>query len=518
MNRKTWVAYLVVTVLLVAGIAVAVSVLYAGRSNVSHRKPIIESFSLLQAIPSDAALLLCCDESEEVVSMLTDSTHLFRLLVSDGKKAPLCGFLEDLKGRMVSGGDLRKFHGHQFALSLHYSGSMVPLVLIDVSAADSSAATSAMELAATYKLACGLVRTDAFSLLLLSPSESLVGSSRRHIEEGVSILSDRSFADCASAVGGRNVLFLSHAYADRMVSHFLARDKRKYGSFLKNFAAWSALSVEDIRDMSMDARGVAFKHERAGCFADYLASLEPAQLLFDHVLPHSVTYACSMAVDDVDAFTESYRKHLDDNASLAEYKSRQSALKKSAGIGPVNWARALQIKEVVHASWRDSVGLFDAVMIRLGKKNYELITGEKNSKTLRASLLLPQEYAFSGFASAVFGDEFSVANESCFIMTGEWLISGSREALQDFVSALASARSLEKRLEDASLTSVLPSSDCILALYFSPIDYGVENFFSKLMCKSAEMVFSSADYEPIVFTYEAEGMEIKMKRVWNSNQ
>ena len=517
MNRKTLVTYILVAAVLILGIAAGVYFLYGKESSLGSKTPVTESFTLLKAVPSDAAALLCCDDFGRSAAELSDSTSILRLLVSDGKNNPFYNYLARISSLMSPGSEARALHSRQMALSLHYSGSMLPLMIVQLHEADSLQASLLSAIAADYSLASERVEAeDGSGMLLVSASETLVGSSKRHLSEGVSILADKSFEDCASSVGGREVLFFSNAYADRLTAQFFSKQIRKYSSFLKRFADWTAFSIESVRDGKTDVTGLAHCSSGSGQFAAFLSSVEPSELSFEEVVPSSAVYALAVGLKDVGAYVEEFRRS--QVGDMQKYKSVQEQLRRREGIAPENWAQSLEIKEVVKTAWLSGDELLEAVMVRVGKKNYELVTGTANTKAHRASLLNPQKYNFSGFAASLFGQAFSTDADSSYVMTGEWIISGSPRAVEDYAARLAESDCLGKKLDDSGAASVLPLGDCTLAAYFSPVGWDSQEYCSKTLCGVADELKAPFAYEPAVLAFGADGFELKIVKVWNSNQ
>ncbi len=517
MNRKTLVIYVLVAAVLILGIAAGVYFLYGQKRAIGRSTPVSESFTLLRAVPSDAALLLCCEDFSRGAARLSDSSSTLRLLVSDGKKNPFCSYLSRVSSLLAPGSEARSLHSAQMALSLHYGGTMLPLMMVSLHEADSLQAAALMAAASEYSLFSERVEAgDGTGILLVSVSETLIGSSRRHLDEGVSILSDRSFSECASSIGGKQVLFLNNGYADRLAAHFLSKRLRGYSSFLKKFADWTAFSIESGRDGRTSAAALAYCGGGSDKFASFLSSQEPSELSFEDVVPATAVYALAVGLKDVGKYIEEFRKS--QVADMQSYKSVQEKLRRREGIAPENWAQALQIREIVKTAWLSGDEMLEAVMVRVGKKNYELVTGGGNSKALRASLLNPQKYNFGGFASSLFGQAFSADADSSFVWTGEWIVSGSPRAVADYAERIAGSDCLGNRLERSGASSLIPLGDCTMAAYFSPVGLEPKEYCSKSLSPVAHELNAGLEYEPAVLSYGAGGLELKIVKVWNSNQ
>jgi hypothetical protein len=183
-KRGTILAVTALAVLL-AGIALAVIRLYrsASGTDTDHAAP--AGWSVLKAVPSDAAAVLVLDGTSKAARVAADSTGLLQGLVAPGN-APFMAFLSAAAAR------------YPVAVSLHNSGSLVPLVAIQAAAPDSTL----LDLAP----AAGLKTQVKDGFLLASRSETFLGASVRHLQEGISVLGTRHLQELLRGVSGHVVL------------------------------------------------------------------------------------------------------------------------------------------------------------------------------------------------------------------------------------------------------------------------------------------------------------------------
>ena len=138
MNRKTLITLIAVAVVFLLGIAAAVLFLYKGDSG--RRTPSVgrvnvdAQFPLLRAVPSDAVAILCMADVEDGAALLADGTKAFSALVLDGRKDSCATFVRRL-GEAVGSGRLAAMRSEPMTLSLHYSGSLAPLLLFGMPSA-----------------------------------------------------------------------------------------------------------------------------------------------------------------------------------------------------------------------------------------------------------------------------------------------------------------------------------------------------------------------------------------------
>ena len=85
MSKKTLYILCAVAVILIAGIAVAVASLYSdskGKAPVVDAGQFIERHALIEAVPSDAAIVFCVKNFGRALELLGDTTAVFRQLTS----------------------------------------------------------------------------------------------------------------------------------------------------------------------------------------------------------------------------------------------------------------------------------------------------------------------------------------------------------------------------------------------------------------------------------------------------
>ena len=167
MAKRSTIAAIVLVAVLLAGIVYAVTKLYTDMPQEENiPTPAPSGWSVLRAVPSDAAAVLVFDGSSKSAHILADSTGLLQAVVAPGNDA-FMAFIQSLGRRKM-------------AVSLHNSGTLVPLVTAQIQPTD----TLAKQLAAK----AGLKTAEKEGFLIASRSETFVNASVRHITEGLSIL------------------------------------------------------------------------------------------------------------------------------------------------------------------------------------------------------------------------------------------------------------------------------------------------------------------------------------------
>ncbi|MBQ3881500.1 MAG: hypothetical protein II730_03290, partial [Bacteroidales bacterium] len=197
MNRKTLIICIVALVVL-AGLAVAgISALYRDDSGKNTDTGVaISDYSLLPAVPSDAAMLLCTSTLSESVALLTDTTKVFGAFLTDSGKRGFSDFISSVSKDLPE-----TLKGEQTVISLHYSGELTPLMLVMAPADTTDDVLKLLALADSSSLASAYLGSEALSslpgskdklskggLILVSSSQTLITASHRHMEGDMSVL------------------------------------------------------------------------------------------------------------------------------------------------------------------------------------------------------------------------------------------------------------------------------------------------------------------------------------------
>ena len=420
MNKKSVIILACVAVAFMMAIAGAVYALYSGVGSGGSDKRLKADTAILAAIPSDAAAVMTFQDLGKGMPVLSHFCS-----------GPFKDFIQNII-------DAKSLSGVSVAASLHYSGSLVPLLVI--SKADSSLYRAAL----TAGLASQIVSNEQREFLLVSPSETIVSSSARHFGAGASILDNSAFEALARSVGQNNVVYFSNDYADRLVSAYDAFFG-KYSSFLKRAAEWTAIYG---RGASQDQWLLkTFSGKDPSYFMNVLDGLQPSGSKMGEVAPTNTVFALSLSPSKPESYHSAYNKYLDATQRLSENKRLAESLRSATGVSPEQWLKDVQ--EVASISWKldDGTVLTANAVRRSGQAAKE--PG------------LSDGYTYAGFAACEFGSLFSLPDEDCSLVTGNWTVSGSRAALEDLMAAI----SAEEVLGDQ-----LVSKDCLMTMYYTSND------------------------------------------------
>lgn len=487
MNKKTLIACIVLLVILLAGIATAVGFLYSGTgkevSDPVGRTDVRQRYPLLGAVPSDAAMLLCFSNMEDGVRLMSDSTKVFGALVEGSSKRGFHSFVE----RLVSG-RFRSLEKSAMTVSLHYSGDLVPLLVLSAPADTSNDVQSLLAAADSARMSSRYVS----SVILVSPSETLVKTAVRHLDGGLSILDKDGFPEAAECLGGEDAVFFSNVYADKLFSAWLNRPFSQTAGFFSTLAQWSAFSLPSAGDaVKMKAAAVH------GSSTSYFFQVPTTgETKASSVLPSATVFAVDLPVSDITAWMEAYRKYVDAAKKLGRYKTGNANFQKSVGLTAEQWAQQLDIKEIAKAVFMDGETRRALLFIRPGKADAELIlrgTGLSSFKEYKNAVL---PFAWRGMPSLLFGGLFNLPDDSMFTWRDGWMVIGDEKAVGALVGGTLPARGLKSAMGDYGLDNRM--SDKGLSVYVSLTPPLVDEVFRPELAKAWKNTLAGIAYEPAV--------------------
>ncbi len=413
MAKRSTIAAVAVVAVLMAGIVIAVTKLYTQEAEEGPVAQTSAGWTILRAVPSDAAAVFVFDGSSKAARVLADSTGLLQGVLAPGNEAFL-DFLQSLGRRKV-------------AVSLHNSGTLVPLVAAQIQPSD----TLSIQLARR----AGLKTLEKEGFLLASRSETFVNAGARNLEEGLSILGTRRLQELVNHVSGQAVVLVSHAHASKLLQSYAGKEFRQE-SFTKDLTAWSAWTIEQADKDHIRLSGVALPGEEASSFFYDFQGASAQVASFPEAVPYYTSTAVAIPIRDVDEYLASRRRQEDGKGQLGQYNK---TLKAKAGrpLSAEEWFRSLQPRELVRIRFQLKGEEYEAVLV-------------KSAKDLKQDSLTPNEY--SGVLAQVAGESFAVADTVWVSLGSKWSVFAGAPAVEALQDPAIKEYSLKNRLEDASLS------------------------------------------------------------------
>ena len=103
---------------------------------------------------------------------------------------------------------------------------------------------------------------------------------------------------------------------------------------------------------------------------------------------------------------------------VRDVEGRRSSLQKKTGIDPVDWAGAINLKEVSAASFVTGGKLEKILLVRMEKLNFPLLFKGIGDVTKDSCERRIFRYGYGGYLSLLFGGMFSSRTSPAFSWTG----------------------------------------------------------------------------------------------------
>lgn len=492
MNRKTLIAALSVSAALLVCIAVLIAMLYDGGSKTSPGvgTPVRKTESLFCAVPSNAVAVAKFADlktaAENVLSGDVSSKDGFALSV----------------GEAVVSGKLKELSVRPFAVSFQYSREIVPLYIFDAGKSSDEDFDADIQAVSRLASAAGwsfgecdcskIISVDdklrGRRILLASPVENLVNSSLRHLNDGVSVYDSEGFGAALSNVGGSSILMVSTSDAEQILPALLSSSCRKYYNFLTSFSLWCGF------DLSFDGDGVRlYGHTgslRHTDFANVFSGLGSSDCKAFAIAPSYTQSLLSIPLQSYKDYIQAYELYLDGIMSLSSEKQKRKSMASERGQSPEDWAASLRPAEVAVVTFRHGDKISSVNMLR--------------SSSVKESSEI-QSFAYSGYMASLFGDVFRREDESCSLSIDGWMLTGPRDALEEWASGRAREYSLYAKLCDAELKQSIPSSGNAI-LYYSVNEDGCNNTgaFSASAARRLSAELEGCDIMPAFLTLASD--------------
>ena len=482
MNRKTLTILIAAAVILIGGITLAVMKLYSGTGK--STEPVgdlrfLEDNRLIEAVPSDAAIVMCFRNFGHACELLGDSLAVFGELASN-------------KFDRIASTPASSLKRVPAIMSVHYSKDMPPLMILEAGKAITDKTADLRNLLALAD-SSGLVTRINGNMVLISSSETIINSSVRHLEGGHSILEAKGFRDLASAIpaNGDDVIFFSNAYADNILGAFLSRKHRKANAFIKDLSEWTALRVTRHSRTGAEMLGTLLYSNDPYFYPNVLTHAGQSTVGIADVVPGNVDFIIDITIGNITAYIKAYRTHLDSRSRLDKYESTLQSQKKKYGVNAEEWAQSLDIKEIAVVSLHLGEKVRQILLFRPGVR----LSAEKADAANRA-----------GFARTVFGEVFTGEDESVCAPVGKWIVIGAADCVAEYSKPDFLKETLTVRLESEGIDRI-PHKNCAAWIYHSLSEDPnlLDANFTPIMAKGLKSIIKGAAYVPVVLSGVSEG-------------
>lgn len=459
MNRKSLIFCLAALAVMILGIGVAVAFLYSGIEGTGSHGKVRETDSdrspVLCAVPSDAILVAVCKEAG----------------------------LSPLSVKVPS------------ALSLHYyAGKLHSLHVLDMENLPDEVDGACRE--AHDK---ELYTSVAGNLLLISDSETLLRSSQRHLDKGISILDASGFQDAANAVEGENILYISNSHFGKLLPSVLSKPYSSYSGFLERLADWCVFDMTSTQEVT-SLTGTLLHDTDVSDFMNVLELSRPSSAGVSEIIPSYTLFAASLPMKDIDAYISAYKSYLDSRQKLQLYLAAQD----QTGFvrHPMELLHKWGVREVAVASFKTGSVLETVNLMKVTSPELSTLFLGTEISSMKGYYPVVNDWAYPSLLSSVFGDFFARDDESCFTYIDGWVVTGSRAAVEEYASGRALEYTLKQYMADAGQPDLLAetSSSFVAYLSFSEAKDGMDAILRKGFIKKFEHIWDGAEYAPAVLT------------------
>ena len=404
----------------------------------------------LAAVPSDAVVVFSFDGSSKAQKLLSDSTGVLKAFMAPDSPVSMMRYLSSVSGIPT-------------AVSLHNSGTLTPLVVTEVGKADSLRIASLSQTAASVGLGTRLF--EGRGLLMASKSETLLSTSLRHLETGMSVVDSDGFEEALARVDSYCNIMVSGLYAGKIFQVYAPSKRKDWADFFKAFSVWTSLGLEEVSDDGFTLSGSA--SVRDDKYLSSFTAQNDAQHAFAEILPSSVKRALSISVS-------SPKSYFDDHSVY--YSARYGKVDI-----PTDWMSRAGVKEVAFAVLPDGEAERRVVLMKtdkdLGIKGAAKNTHEKELRVL-------------------FGDLFSSSSDSLMASAGSgWTVFGDAPSLEAFSSRSLSGGTLKDRLSSAGAS---PSKLNGAVAYLSADGNTISEVFSKSVADALKTYAGGVPLSPTV--------------------
>lgn len=481
----------------IAAIAVlAVAALAFYNRGKAPEVPAQERYSLAYAVPSNA-VMVCFLTDASAISSSALSTFEFH--------GALDGFLRS--------GNAGSLGMSPMAISMHYSGRLTPLYVFDAGTADvaSPEVEALIRFAKEHKYNAEFVNCSDLtqsgplasrSVVIVAQTKAQLSIAKSHLKEGRSVMDAVGFARAAQSAPA-NVLFISYDQAKVLYEkavlrsfykdRFLKDASSEYSdaaSFFHKMAQWGAVSLEN--EFSFDA---AHTFDGDSDFMSVMSHGSPSQSQVSAMLPNYTRFALTLPMADDDVYIEAYSAF------------RESAKKKAATHGKL--MGKLGVTEVATAAFECAGKLEWVNLVKMARTDTMLLRGTGEKAFSNEPKLYP--YAFAGSIASAYGKYFRLKDESHFTCMDGWLITGSRTAVEEYVSGMALAYDLKTYMEDAQSDDLFAQkgSSCVVYADFPKGDKWLESLLGTELCEVYYSLKGDAEYAPLVMRVYAKGQAVR---------
>lgn len=349
-----------------------------------------EAPELLKAVPSDAQSIGIFGRLDHAMDRLIDSTSILNRI------------------------DYGKLGRARAVIATCDLGALAPVVIVEAGRASEdtvSAALPVLSQADTLGIPHSHITIGNHNALVLTPSETALKIVSRHLASETSILDAPDFDKVVSILPSGDALVYRNRGAAKLFG----------GMFSGSLGAVAVSFVRDAAEWMVEADGTlqTVQPDAEKYYGNFCSSLQEAPVKLQSVLPSGALFCIDIPIASTLEYRHAYEVWLDARVALEDYNRRLGSFSRIAGKDP--------------RTWEQEAGVREAAVVTLPEGRLNLLR-VKDKSTSDGIVPNPR----TGFARALYGEVFAPA-DSCMILSGNWILSGSREVLESYEPAAAAA-------------------------------------------------------------------------------
>ena len=289
-------------------------------------------------------------------------------------------------------------------LSFFQDGKLMPCLYIDCAGVDAAAVEEVSAALADKGLKGKVLEKDGLKVLFLTPSDYALANQEYSMASGKSILNAAGFTDALShaPVAQGVTMFFNNKESAKVPAKVTGGEvaRQKLSPFLSSAAAWTVIADEDEKTYDI----APFTGGDAYYFLEVFSSVKPEASLIGEVMPDLTSFMLDVPVSS----WKQLRRNIE---AWQKARSKRPAAGASDAIA---WAKMVNPKEFAFLHF----GRFKVVVVRAGArfKEHE-----------------PAVNPYQGAVTALLGNAFQLNDDSCFAVTGKWIVIGAEDAVKAFL-------------------------------------------------------------------------------------
>jgi hypothetical protein len=332
--------------------------------------------------------------------------------------------------------------------------------------------------------------TISRGVVLGSTNSLLLENAIKQMANPQSLATDNGFQEILKTAGKKidaNV-FINHKFFPPLFSKYISDEYRGAFQGFFDLALWTELDPT-IKPEAIFFNGFSQAPDSINAYYQILAKQKPIKMTLQDVLPFETAAILFVGISNLDTYLQDYRKYIDRNGNLRDYKRKNEELKKAIGIEPLSFYSTFFNKEIAlaHVPFGDlkdedcwfivantkgssltKEELLKSIDFYASRNGEKASSYERTLKIDKDKSVKIYKFLEGKFHKTLFGSLFDIANDKYFTIVDSYVVFGySFEALSRFVLANVHNKQLKNDAEFRDFSQSLhPESN--LTFYLSP--------------------------------------------------